>query len=238
MKRQIAMACLLASLVAAPLLGHTVPAYAGNSSVEASLRNYGDVSMFYQALLTTGVINELNENSHYTIFAPTNAAFSEINPQTYPCFYSEQCRPQIANMLRDHIIAGDYSLADLATYGQGIQTLGPRRLVVSEEYVGKYQVNGQDILNNGETAPNAIYRINGVVTDPQELAQFRTVTPAPSVIPAADTVTQRTTTQRTYQYVPDSPSPYAGGTMDPTPDNPQDNMNETTTITKSYTTEE
>ena len=48
--------------------------------------------MFYQALLNTGVASELNENTEYTVFAPTNAAFTEIQPRAYPCFYSAQCR--------------------------------------------------------------------------------------------------------------------------------------------------
>ncbi len=80
------IALLAASISFAPA------ARANNSHVEAAIQSFGDLSMFYQALLNTGVINELREDQHYTVFAPTNNAFSAIHPQTYPCFYAVECR--------------------------------------------------------------------------------------------------------------------------------------------------
>jgi uncharacterized surface protein with fasciclin (FAS1) repeats len=238
MKRSFLTAGLLVALCAAPVIGYNAPVYAGNSSVEATLQNYGDVSMFYQTLINTGVINELNENTHYTVFAPTNAAFAEIRRQNYPCFYSEQCRPQIAALLRNHIVPNSYSLSDLKTYGQGVQTMGTRRLVVTEEYVGKYTVNGQNILSNGDTGSNNIYRINRVISDPQEMAQFKTVNVVPVIAPTGSVSTTRDTiTERTYHVPSPTSSAYPSGPMDPYPANPQDNMTETTTVIDRYTTE-
>ena len=73
-----------------------LPALATNSNVESVLQSHGDLSLFYQALHNTGVADELKEDGEYTIFAPTNTAFAEIQPHEYPCFYSAQCRDKVA----------------------------------------------------------------------------------------------------------------------------------------------
>ncbi len=209
------------------------PAHAANSNVEAALQNYGDLSMFYQALLNTGVINELNENQRYTIFAPTNAAFaSQIRRETYPCFYAEQCRPQIAAILRNHIVLGRYDLRDLVTYGAGVQTSSGRFVHVDEPYVAEYSVDGQRILSKGEVGGSVVYRINGVLVSPRDLSQFQTVRYVP--VPGGVT-TEKTVIRKTY-HTPVVPEAYPAGGMVPesviVPDG-----GETTTVIHSYTTE-
>jgi uncharacterized surface protein with fasciclin (FAS1) repeats len=202
------------SLLTAGLLGFlgaacslSAPALAGNSSVESVLESLGDTSMFYQALLNTGVINQLDETGKYTIFAPVNSAFAQIPPAAYPCFYSEACRPQIAVLLRDHILDGTHQLDDLVAYGNGVPTIGPRRVFVNEPFVRDYAVDNQHILSETEANGNIIYRISGVITNPQELAEFRAV-PA---VPVANTVTERTVVHKVY-----APSAaYPGGDMYP-----------------------
>jgi len=229
MKRILATMSLLTAML---VLTSAPDAYAGNSGVEAALQNYGDLSMFYQALLNTGVINELKEGERYTVFAPTNASFfNEVSRQTYPCFYAVECRPQIAVLLRNHILEGRYDLAELVSYGQGLRTIGNTVIHVGEPFVGDYEVNDKRIMSQAEIVGNSIYRIAGVITTPQELRQFQTVA---FVVPPADTVTTTTTVQKTTTVVPES-SRYPAGTMVLVP--PADG-GQTTTITHTYTTEQ
>jgi uncharacterized surface protein with fasciclin (FAS1) repeats len=218
-----------AALVAgtAALILMPVPAHANNSAIEAAIQSFGDLSMFYQALLNTGVINELQENQHYTLFAPTNEAFASIQPQTYPCFYAVQCRPQIAAIMRDHILLGGRDLKELVGYGQGIATLGPRPVHVDEPYVGKYAVDDNSILSKTEINGNYVYRIAGVIALPQELSQFQMVSYTP-------TVTKKTVTT----YTTDNPvQSYPSGTMIEQPAN-GDNVTERTTVIRTYTTDQ
>jgi uncharacterized surface protein with fasciclin (FAS1) repeats len=228
MKNFLKTASLAVLLIGSASAIAVVPAQANNSHVEAAMRSFGDLSMFYQALFNTGVVNELREDQRYTIFAPTNAAFTAIQPQSYPCFYAVQCRPQIAALLRNHIIIGRHDLKDLVTYGQGMQTMGTRSVLVEEPYVGQYTVDGRRILTKAEVAGNIIYRIDGVLTDPQELNQFQTVN---YVVPENAIITEKTVT-----YVAPTPAPYPAGTMGPA-DVP-DNVEEKTTIIHTYTTEQ
>ncbi len=45
--------------------------------------------------------------------------------------------PQIAAIMRDHIIANGYDLKDLVSFGRGLATLGPRPVHVDEPYVAE-----------------------------------------------------------------------------------------------------
>lgn len=235
MKKTLVVAGLLGLLSTTSILGWTHQANANNSNVEYALQSYGDLSMFYQALLNTGVINELREGEHYTIFAPTNSAFAEIRPQTYPCFYATECRPQIAVMLRDHILEDNHPLADLTSYGYGIRTIGDRRIHVQQDYVNDYSIEGHKILSRTEVGGNVIYRINGVITTPQELAQFRqgvAYVPATYVPDDNNVVTEKTVTRKTYRRAP-LPDSYPSGDVDA----PANDSSQTTIITHTYTTE-
>src|SRR5262249_10356014 len=156
---------------------------------------------------------------HYTIFAPVNSAFARIRPMDYPCFYSEQCRPEIAELLRNHIVLGQHDLKDLVTYGSGIQTAGNRFVHVEEHYVGDYTVEGQKILTKAEMNGNIVYRVDGVISLPEELAHFERLKAIPAST-ATTVTTEKTVTRKIYHrpgYLPNSypTGPYPGGTMRP-----------------------
>ena len=57
MKRQLMTTIVLGLFSGMPALV-PAPTYAHNRGVENALANYSDVSVFYQALLSTGVLNE------------------------------------------------------------------------------------------------------------------------------------------------------------------------------------
>jgi hypothetical protein len=205
--------------------------------------------MFYQALLSTGVANELNENTEYTIFAPTNAAFTEIQPNVYPCFYAAQCRVEVAAVLRNHIVPRNESIHRFSKWGGGIPTIGSRRLDVEEPYRTEYTVESRHVLDQTESSESSriqgdkasLYRIDGVIASNQELAYFRTQ----PIADIAGTVTEKTVT--TYhtpgtfpvfseRYTVPGGSP-AARVVYMGPDELPDNTTQTTTVTRTTTTE-
>jgi uncharacterized surface protein with fasciclin (FAS1) repeats len=211
-----------------------VPAQAGNSSVETTVRSFGDLSMFYQAMVNTGVINELRESENYTIFAPTNAAFAQVTQQNYPCFYSIQCRAQVAAVLRNHIIVGSYSLPNLATRGMGIKTAGGRNVLIEEPYKDSYSVEGRKVLSASNVGNNMVYRIDGVIAEPQELSQFQTVTYAPA--PGA-VITEKTVVRKTYRSM-DGFDGYPAGQLVVPQGAVDGNNSQSTTVIETYRTQE
>jgi len=188
---------LFLALAAAALLAPSA-AQARNLDVESGLRSLADLSDFYHALVYTGVANELQDGQPYTILAPTNAAMATLDRQAYPCFYQSQCHEMSASFVRAHILVGRYPLQAMVR-DVSLQTDNSKEAVeVQEPYVGQYQVNGQDILNQAEIGNSIIYRINGLVIPNNYLSVFQTTSYAPP-----DAVTTRTTT--TYvEPVPDT----------------------------------
>ncbi len=173
----------------------TAPAFASNSNVESALAGQGDVSIFYQALLNTGVARELKQDTDYTIFAPTNAAFVEIRPRDYPCFYSVQCRAGVAAVLRNHIVPRNESIHSLSLWGGNpVPTIGTHGLYVEETYKGQYEVEGRNVLSQGMGEKVSVYPIDGVIVTDQELAQFRhqRIAHAPGVVTKKTVTTYRT----------------------------------------------
>jgi uncharacterized surface protein with fasciclin (FAS1) repeats len=233
------------------------PALANNVAVESALANYGDLSSFYAALLNTGVLGELSENAHYTVLAPTNEAFAEINPQLYPCFYAVQCRAQLADALRDHIIVGRWTLKELAHQPQ-VNTLGRYAAITEQPYVNEYTVSGQHVLTSAQINGNVIDRLDGVIISQQQLDQFHAL---PPVANATTTITTyrtpvaypapgggydqglmtKTVTEKTYDLPPAGTVTYPDGTQVTTtrrayvtPNGLPAGVDETTTTTQTY----
>ena len=178
--------------------------------VRSALEDQGDLTMFYQGLINTGVINEISNSRNYTIFAPTNAAFSRIHPNAFPCFYSVQCSAEVAAVLRNHIVPRNESIGRFSQWGGGIPTLGTRRLNVDELYTGQFTVERHRVLfpnewlkerpteydyaNTYQGSGIRLYRIDGVIMSSQEMAPFR-VQPSsfmPQMLSEESTTTYRT----------------------------------------------
>jgi uncharacterized surface protein with fasciclin (FAS1) repeats len=229
------------------LSGMITPACATNSDVESTLAGQGDLSSFYHAFMNTGVANELNENTEYTVFAPTNAAFAKIQPSAYPCFYSAQCRAEVAAVLRNHIVPKNESVYRFSRWGGDIPTIGDHTLYVEETYKDQYKVEDHTVLDQmagseslrtqGEKV--SLYRIDGVIMGDKELARFRTRPVANS----AGVVTEKTVT--TY-HRPAAPVAVSGGYPVPggypvapavytAPGDFPDDTIETTTVTHTTT---
>ena len=244
------MKYLLVTVAAIAFLGGiTTSAEAANRRVEGALQNSGDLSMFYEALLRSGVANELNENSSYTVFAPTNSAFVQELPRASVCYnYSAPCRGQLAMVMRNHIVPSSESVSYLAKLGGDIPTLGTRRLYVEEAYKDSYTVEGQRVLNKSDSTYARVYRIDGIIANEQEL----TLLQAPQIAEVPATVTQKTVTTYSQPYATTTTVvPYPGPAgqltsrtvtvthpdpiMDPA-DLPEDTT-QTTTVTRTITSQ-
>ncbi len=170
----------LAVLTALTALTATA-AEAGNSTVENALKSRDDLSLFYAGLVNTGVINELQEGQSYTVFAPTNEAFAKLPQSQYPCFYSAECKGQVAEILRNHIVPGEKHLSDIGTQAGGIMSMfsiDNRHVIGSEPSRGSYAVDGEKVLSENQLFGSILYRVDGLIATPRELA---VLTPAPVI---------------------------------------------------------
>jgi len=168
-------------------------AQANNSTVENVIKSRPDLSQFYQALVNTGVNNELNADVSYTVFAPTNAAFAKIAPEKYPCFYSAQCRAEVAEIVRHHIIPGQVYVDTIVQHEGGIYSINKRFITVAEPYKHNYAVDGHNVLSEAMLGGSILYRIDGVIANDYDLAKVE----QPQYIPVTQGETTTTTTKNT-----------------------------------------
>jgi len=168
-------------------------AYADNAGVENAIKSRPELYSFYQALVNTGVNHELNAGVSYTIFAPTNEAFSRIRQDKYPCFYSVECRLQVAEIVRNHIIPGKVYIKDIAKQEGGIFSIGGRIVRIGEPSKDDYAVDGNNVLHMSSFGGGGIlYKIDGVIVNPRELASLQDAEYASATSKEVTTITKKT----------------------------------------------
>lgn len=233
------MKCLWATVATVGLLvcGND-NAQAANQDVTNALESRDDLALFQQAMIHAGVANELRPDVSYTLFVPTNAAFSEGAPYASSCYYSPNCRAQMAAVVRNHILPINERVSVLAKRGGDISTLGTRKLDVEEPFKGSYAVNGIPILNQSDGTKIKVYRINAIIADAPELGQFMT----PPAVMSSATVTEKTTTYASRGAYPvvapvtivDAFQPVLPRDL---PGTISDNATQTTTVSQTTTTQ-
>lgn len=207
-----------ASLVASTSL-FALSAEARNEYIENAIKERPELSSFYEGLVNTGVINEMNSGVPYTIFAPTNDALAELSSEKYPCLYSEQCREEAADILRNHIVPGEVNFSSPGE--KGAFSIDKTLLRLGEPRKGDYTVDGHNVVGQSQLAGGVIYEIDGVLADAKELSavsQLKVI--AAPVVPTAPGVEQRVTKQIYYS-----------------PDGRQDGISETVTTTTTTRSE-
>lgn len=171
----ISLAALLSTVALA------TGAQANNATVEDAIKSRPDLSVFYDGLVSTGIFNELKEGQPYTVFAPTNDAFAKITREQYPCFYTTECKAQVAAILRKHIVPGEKHLADINPQSGGVLSLfsvDNQHISAAEPTKEKFTVDGAKVLSENQLLGGEIYRIDEVLASERDLAQFV----APSVV--------------------------------------------------------
>lgn len=175
-------------------------ASAGNSTIEDALKSRENLSAFYQGLVNTGVINELDSGASYTVFAPTNDAMKKISQDKYPCFYSQQCADEVADILRNHIVKGEVAMGTTGPTKTGVFSIDGEHLALGTVGNRDYTVNGKEIETQHQLLGSVLYEIDGVIAEPQELSDVGSLKYVH--VPVATPVAQQTVQEQMY-YAPD-----------------------------------
>lgn len=138
------------------------------SDVREILQRREDLSVFLQLLEVNGVLDEVSSGS-YTILAPTNDAFAKLPQDKYACFYSGACKEEAANILRNHFVRGEVDLADV----NAVFSIDQQHITVGRPYKGQVSVQGQLVTSEMQLLGGMLYKIDGVIAEPQELADLR-----------------------------------------------------------------
>ena len=123
-----------------------------------------DLSTLVAALTAADLVTTLEGTGPYTVFAPTDAAFSDIQ-STVDTLLEPDNKTDLQQVLTYHVVPGTYTAADL-TDGQKLKTVEGQDLTVSIKD-GVVKVNDATVEATDITASNGVVHvINKVLVPP------------------------------------------------------------------------
>ena len=123
-----------------------------------------DLSTLVAALTAADLVTTLEGTGPYTVFAPTDAAFADIQ-STVDTLLEPDNKTDLQQVLTYHVVPGTYTAADL-TDGQKLKTVEGQDLTVSITD-GVVKVNDATVEATDITASNGVVHvINKVLVPP------------------------------------------------------------------------
>jgi uncharacterized surface protein with fasciclin (FAS1) repeats len=144
----------------------TTTATTADETIAAIATGNPDLSTLVAALTAAGdgALRDLGEPGPYTVFAPTDAAFADIQ-STVDTLLEPGNKTDLQQVLGYHVVPGTYTAADL-TDGQKLKTVEGQDLTVSITD-GVVKVNDATVEATDITASNGVVHvINKVLVPP------------------------------------------------------------------------
>lgn len=142
----------------------TAPAATTGETIAAAAAATPDLSTLVAALKAADLVTTLEGEGPFTVFAPTNEAFAEIQP-TVDNLLKPANKEELTKVLTYHVVPGTYTSADLKD-GQKLKTVEGQDLTVTVKD-GTVKVNDATVEKADIEASNGIVHIiNGVLVPP------------------------------------------------------------------------
>jgi uncharacterized surface protein with fasciclin (FAS1) repeats len=135
-----------------------------DETIAAVASGNADLSTLVAALTAADLVTTLEGTGPYTVFAPTDAAFSDIQ-STVDTLLEPDNKTDLQQVLTYHVVPGTYTAADLKD-GQKLKTVEGQDLTVSIKD-GVVKVNDATVEATDITASNGVVHvINKVLVPP------------------------------------------------------------------------
>jgi len=125
-----------------------------------------DHSTLVAAVTAAGLVETLKGAGPFTIFAPTNAAFSALPAGTVEGLLKPESKAKLTSILTYHVVAGAVKAADLKD-GQKVKTLQGEELTVSIKD-GKVMINGANVTTADLMGSNGVVHVIDAVLMPKK----------------------------------------------------------------------
>lgn len=114
-----------------------------------------ELTTLVDAVVAAELVETLQGEGPFTVFAPTNDAFAALPPAELERLLKPANRDELANILTYHVVAGDVKSSDLSD-GQMVETVQGEELEV--------KINGDKVMvNDAEVVQADIETSNGTV---------------------------------------------------------------------------
>jgi uncharacterized surface protein with fasciclin (FAS1) repeats len=123
----------------------------------------GTMKTFVAATKTAGMADKLKHSGPYTVFAPTDSAFSKLPPGTVDSLLKD--RDKAAELIAYHVIPGTVTVSDVKP-GK-VQTVQGGTITLTSDN-GKVTVDNANVIQSDLKADNGvIHEIDAVVLPPK-----------------------------------------------------------------------
>jgi transforming growth factor-beta-induced protein len=127
------------------------------------------LSTLVTAVTEAELVETLQGDGPFTVFAPTNTAFDALPEGTLDSLLLPENQAQLADVLTFHVVAGEFLASDLSD-GQRLTTVQGDDLVVYIQN-GEVTVNGAVVSTTDAVSSNGIFHvIDSVVLPPADTA--------------------------------------------------------------------
>lgn len=148
---------LVAITLAAVMLSMAVPAMGqGQQNIVLTLMGAGNFTTLTSVVKDTGYNATLVTGGPYTVFAPTDDAFNKLPAGTMDSLRAN--KPQLTGVLKNHVITGQHTAADLVKLGS-VNTLDGRTLKVTQDSNGTVSIDGAKIIKQDVPASNGVIQV-------------------------------------------------------------------------------
>jgi transforming growth factor-beta-induced protein len=123
-------------------------------------------STLVAAVQAAGLVETLQGEGPFTVFAPTNEAFAKLPAGTIDDLLKPENKQQLVDILTYHVVAGKVMAADVAGLTEADTVLGKKLTVKTD--MGKVMINESEVTQADiETSNGVIHVIDTVLLPPQ-----------------------------------------------------------------------
>ena len=154
----------LVTMALSSLLMLGMPALAGDHgdkaatpSIVAIASSNEDFKTLTAALKAADLVETLQGDGPFTVFAPTDAAFAKLPAGTLENLLKPENKAQLAGILTYHVVAGKVTAADVVKLKSAKTVNGKEARITVQE--GKVMVDGATVTTTDITASNGVIHV-------------------------------------------------------------------------------
>ena len=131
--------------------------------VVALAQDTTDLSTLVTAVSTAKLVDTLQGEGPFTVFAPTNAAFEKLGDEQVQSLLEPENRDQLTKVLTYHVVPGTLTAADLSD-GQKLETVAGETLTVMVDGVTVMVGDASVVQPDVEASNGVVHVIDSVLT--------------------------------------------------------------------------
>jgi len=125
-----------------------------------------DFSTLVTAVKEAGLVEALKAEGPYTVFAPTNAAFSALPDGTLDTLLMDENQGQLQDILKLHVVSGKIKAKDIAEGTTEVETLTGETIEVTKTADG-VMVGGANVVTTDLWTSNGVIHVIDSVILPE-----------------------------------------------------------------------